>query len=41
MTWEHHAHLYTKTVLAGIWRFGSAAEHARRIGRDLVEGRTA
>jgi alkylation response protein AidB-like acyl-CoA dehydrogenase len=41
MTWEHHAHLYTKAALAGIWRFGSAAEHARRIGRDLVEGRTA
>lgn len=37
MTWEHHAHLYAKTALTAVHRFGEPEDHARRIAAELLK----
>jgi alkylation response protein AidB-like acyl-CoA dehydrogenase len=41
ITWDHQAHLFVKTALADVHRFGAAEEHARRLGAIVVGIRDA
>jgi alkylation response protein AidB-like acyl-CoA dehydrogenase len=41
ITWDHQAHLFVKTALADVHRFGTPEEHARRLGAIVIETRGA